>query len=992
MTQAGRSHAVEASAGWSAVTAHVPIPGRPVRIPLSAVLAAVLLSVAAGLGLPRLLGAPPRTAVPAAHVHSAFVSGLSSLPASAWHPISGAMGMDEPAYRVSGSRAVFVARNPAQELRVRFDRAGLSIHSRSINALLSVRGIGYGPLLARLPSVSPSARANRVSYSRPGLREWYANGPLGLEQGFTVLRAPAVRLPGPLTLSMTLAGDATVALADGAHSLTLRGPGGASLSYTGLRVSDARGRLLHSWLVLERGRVLLRADVRGARYPLQIDPFLQQGGKLTAGGELGEGRFGFSVALSNDGSTALIGGLADNEGVGAAWIFARSSGNTWAQQAKLTAGGETGHGGFGSSVALSADGTTALIGAPKDHSSLGAAWVFKHEGEAWVQQAKLAGGGETGSARFGARVALSADGSTGLIGGPNDNGEIGAGWVFRYSGETNAWIQQAKLTAGEEIGHAHTGYAAALSEDGATALLGGYGDNSNLGAAWVFTRSSEGETWTQQTKLTGGEEIGKAEFGESVALSGEGNETLIGGESDNSHAGAAWVFTRAGESWTQQAKLTAGDQIGRALFGNYSVALSQNGKTAMVSGWGDNSFAGAVWIFTRSGEAWTELEKLTPSEEIGESQFGLGLALSADGSTTLIGGPGDKLGVGAAWAFTHTNNPVATTGSASSLTTTSATLNATVNPSGEAVSDCHFEYGTTTSYGSSVACASLPGEGEAPVAVSASVGGLSEATTYHFRIVATNTTATSYGADGKFTTRQGAPEPPEYGRCVKVAAGVKGEFATANCTSPATAEKFSYEWLRGPGPKPKFTTRIKEATTTTATLETVAKRKVICTGETGGGEYTGKRTVGNVTFNFTGCQLGGVSCASSGALAGEVRTGLLQGALGVIKTSTEGPIKNTIGMDLAPVAEPGAVTEFICGVSTMAVRGSVIVPVKSNAMLISENLVYAESAGKQKPESFVGGSRDILESSFDEGSLAQTGLKLTAVQANEEKVEVNSVA
>jgi len=100
---------------------------------------------------------------------------------------------------------------------------------------------------------------------------------------------------------------------------------------------------------------------------------------------------------------------------------------------------------------------------------------------------------------------------------------------------------------------------------------------------------------------------------------------------------------------------------------------------------------------------------------------------------------------------TLSNPPTVVTGSASALTQTSATLNATVNPNGGEVKACSFEYGTTTSYGSSASCSSLPGSGSSPVAVSASVTGLSNKTTYHFRISATNPGATSNGSDQTFT-------------------------------------------------------------------------------------------------------------------------------------------------------------------------------------------------------------------------------------------------
>ena len=116
--------------------------------------------------------------------------------------------------------------------------------------------------------------------------------------------------------------------------------------------------------------------------------FVQRGEKLTGGGEIGEGFFGDSVALSSDGKRALIGGPEDNGGVGAAWVFKRK-GSTWTQEAKLAGGGEIGEGAFGRSVALSSDGNTALIGAPDPLP--GAALVFTRSGSGWTQEAKLTG-------------------------------------------------------------------------------------------------------------------------------------------------------------------------------------------------------------------------------------------------------------------------------------------------------------------------------------------------------------------------------------------------------------------------------------------------------------------------------------------------------------------------------------------------------------------------------------------------------------------------
>src|SRR5205823_2419144 len=113
---------------------------------------------------------------------------------------------------------------------------------------------------------------------------------------------------------------------------------------------------------------------------------------------------------------------------------------------------------------------------------------------------------------------------------------------------------------------------------------------------------------------------------------------------------------------------------------------------------------------------------------------------------------------GADQTFTTVSSaPSVVTGAASSLTQTSATLNASVNPNGSAVSNCHFEYGTTAFYDASVPCASLPGSGTSAVAVSAEVEAPLPNSTYHFRIVASNAGGTSSGADQTLSTLPNAP-------------------------------------------------------------------------------------------------------------------------------------------------------------------------------------------------------------------------------------------
>jgi hypothetical protein len=596
----------------------------------------------------------------------AGVRRLDSLPAQAQSVMSTALGRDDPQFAPRRSAGGF--RLAGGGVAVTLGNRQVTVRARGGRSSMGLSSVGRGGRLRPLGAVAPRTRLNRVTYRhRVGVSEWYAAGPLGVEQGFTVARSP-VGGKGPLTLGLAARGSLRPRLSgSGAEFLTRSGR--VALRYGGLTVLDASGRRLQAWLDVSRSGLLLRVADRDAQYPLLIDPFIQEGSKLLAP----RNSFGFSVAVSEDGSTALIGGPTNGAGQGsligpapaegAAWVFVRS-GSTWTQQGpKLTGSDESGNGWFGWSVALSGDGNTALIGGPADNDT-GAAWVFTRSGSSWSQQgSKLTGSGRSGSGLFGWSVALSRDGSTALIGGPADNQAMGAAWVFSRSGST--WTQQGSKLTGAGSADGQFGLSVALSADGSTALIGGPADNGRVGAAWVFSRS--GSTWTQQgSKLTGSGESGSADgqFGWSVALSADGNTALIGGPADNGRVGAAWVFTRSGSSWTQQgAKLAGSGESGRGLFGT-SVALSGDGGTALIGGPLDNSTVGAAWVFTRTGSTWSQQgSKLTGSDASGVRAFGWSVALSGDGRTALVGGYFDNSTVGAAWVFVPSGSSWAQQGS-----------------------------------------------------------------------------------------------------------------------------------------------------------------------------------------------------------------------------------------------------------------------------------------------------------------------------------------
>lgn len=172
-----------------------------------------------------------------------------------------------------------------------------------------------------------------------------------------------------------------------------------------------------------------------------------------------------------------------------------------------------------------------------------------------------------------------------------------------------------------------------------------------------------------------------------------------------------------------------------------------------------------------------------------------------------------------------------------------------------------------------------------------------------------------------------------------------------------------------------------------AELQTVSGDTVVCGGVTSEGEYTGTKTVGDLTTTFSECAFDGFKCTSTGAEPGEIVTSTLKGELGVIKKEAT---KSKVGIALS--AETGTIeSEFNCASVSVVVTGSVIHEVRANTMVLTENENFVQSKGKQKPEQFEGGEVDVLESSISGGADVQSGLTLRGLLTNEEKIEVNTV-
>ncbi len=362
--------------------------------------------------------------------------------------------------------------------------------------------------------------------------------------------------------------------------------------------------------------------------------------------------FGYSVAISDDGGTAAIGtyyiefSSTHPIGPGGVYIFINNAG-AWVFQQKLPTPAMPDSDLFGYSVALSADGNTALVGAhgdtgPAETQVPGAAFVFTRSNGVWSQQVMLTASDRQVGDHFGVSVALSDSGDMALIGAYVDdvgaNVNQGSAYVYQRSGTT--WTEQAHLTSTDGAAEDYFGRSVSLSSDGSTALIGAdmktIGSNTRQGAAYIFTRTNT--TWSQQTRLTALNGSAYTWFGRGVALSADGQTGLVGSEGSG-----GIVFARSGTTWTQQTILT--DPESASIGWGDDVALSPDGRTALIED---------GYTFNRIGNAWIAGERLLPADNA--SGFGDSVALSADGSIALIGACSATIGAnqsqGAAYFFT----------------------------------------------------------------------------------------------------------------------------------------------------------------------------------------------------------------------------------------------------------------------------------------------------------------------------------------------------
>lgn len=350
-------------------------------------------------------------------------------------------------------------------------------------------------------------------------------------------------------------------------------------------------------------------------------------------------RFGSSVALSNDGTTAVIGAHGDNvnnhEAAGSAYVF-KQSGDSWHQQQKLVAADGNTAVSLGISVALSGDATTAIVGTlpDRDYSNEGGSlYIFEPSGDSWHQQQKLTPEDGENNSWLGPAVA-SEDGTTIVCGShfdPGNNQPFGVAYIFGKSGDS--WGHVATLTTDESDDPHNFGRSVAVSGDGTTAVVGNPRiDTTEEWTSSVYIFEQAGNTWHNQQRLTPDDE--QDTFGSSVAISGDGTTTAISAfDPDVEAGGSAYIFERSAEAWGQQRQLTVDD--GEVAFGE-ALAVSNDGRTVLVgtkTADPNGKQSGTAYAFERSGGGWHQ--KLIPDDNDRRDRFGESVAISADGQTAL---------------------------------------------------------------------------------------------------------------------------------------------------------------------------------------------------------------------------------------------------------------------------------------------------------------------------------------------------------------------
>jgi hypothetical protein len=589
-----------------------------------------------------------------------------------------AIQRDAPgAYAVYGANAY----NPAQRLSAVFDSEAIEVRHAARPAAvarLELAGFGLrGRVEAAPPVTSRDVEGNRVVYERRtgaglALREWYLNGPLGLEQGFDIPSAPmeSSQEDSALVFSVELAGLTARPSSGGAAADFVDERGTPVLRYGELHAFDATGRTLPVELAVAGATLSLTVVTEGAVFPVVVDPLIWPQLPMLQANDIGQfHNFGDSVNIN--GGRAVVGAPRANSGAitsqdGAAYIFDLNvTTGQWSQVAKVVSSSPAASDNFGSSVAT--EGAFVAVGASGEEdptlTDQGFAYVFERQTDgSWPQPPqRLTPSTPSGRAFFGSSMGMSPGRLIISALGQTEGAVTESGAVYLFERPPGGpWGEVAKLLASDASTFHRFGINSRISGD--RAIVGANLDDelgASAGAAYIFERQASG-VWgvdcvppssgrCENQKLLANDGDAGDWFGVTVSI--DGDYAVIGARNDEA-GGSAYVFKRdASGVYNQTAKLVPSDPNDTALFGT-NVAVS--GDRAIVSAFrhdGAGSDAGAVYFFARQpDETWVEEQRLFSNPAEASSEFGEWVSLS--GNWALVGAPSfDAAGLDAGAAF-----------------------------------------------------------------------------------------------------------------------------------------------------------------------------------------------------------------------------------------------------------------------------------------------------------------------------------------------------
>lgn len=608
----------------------------------------------------------------AAHVNAAPVSpgnlagirSLSQLPIPAQGIVSEALGRGDTAFHARQDAAGWRLDNDANGVRARFDANGAVVRFGGAEWNMGLRAWGFGKTLHATTAQVPTAHQNRVEYARDGIIEWYANGAVGLQQGFMVATPARDASVDALVLMLRLPRELRAEIDNDARRLVFHRDGAMLAQYFGLTAFDAQQRKLDARLEIvnrnekdETRALLIRVVTRGAQFPVTVDPFFQQA-KLTASDGSLSDDFGVSVAVSGD--TVVVGAKGANSSRGAVYVFTKPV-TGWAnmtQTAKLTTSKDYSFY-LGYSVAISGD--TIVAGAPATGWTgvlqMGAVYVFVKPNGGWTDMTEsaelLAPDGEDGD-QFGWSVAY--DGDEIVVGAPYANEGYGSGWPDTNMGVAYICPEPLGGWSGHQYGcfylspsdpedNAIFGWSVAM--DGNVVAVGAPGDNSDAGSVYVFAKPlGNWQNMNQTAKLTATTSVGVENLGWSVSIGG--NTVVAGAPGEDYDRGAVYVFVKPGLLWadiTESAKLTASDGASDDRFGqSVHIHTSVIAVGAPYFDRGNLIDAGATYVFQEQNGGWadaTEDSSVEPGDAGASDKFGWDVALG--GGVGIVGAVGDDV-------------------------------------------------------------------------------------------------------------------------------------------------------------------------------------------------------------------------------------------------------------------------------------------------------------------------------------------------------------